>query len=61
MANYLDKEFAIHAEGEGFYLSFRGEGDMEAAKAVIEKMTGLPCKALFLGMSAEDREDMNRV
>jgi len=57
---YFDKDFRVSAEGDGFELSFKGRGDMEAGKAYIAQLTGLPCTVMFTGMTPEEREDLQR-
>lgn len=57
--SYLDKGFLLTATGNGFNLTLRGEGDMEAASAAFAAMTGLPVSATFTGLTPEERADMD--
>lgn len=59
MADYLDKGFLLTATGDGFVLTQRGAGDMDAAAAAWSAVIGLPVSATFTGLSAEEREDMD--
>lgn len=60
MSKYFDQDFLVTAEGEGFVLTFRGLGDMEAGKAAVAAMTGLPCTVQFVGLTPEERADMQK-
>lgn len=58
MADYLDKDFVVKAEGPDFELTFHGAGNMDAGKAAVEAMTGLPCSVMFTGLTPEERADL---
>jgi len=59
MADYFDQDFVVKAQGAGFELSFTGAGDMEAGKAAVEALTGLPCSVMFTGLTPEERADLD--